>query len=464
MRNWLISVVCLLFLFGTLLVEAAPVTVLTPTEDPFYTAPNNLDDYKLGDIIRSRISPHPIRSIYFKVDVKSAWQLLVRSEDTFGNATAIGVTVIEPYNSNKTRLLSYQVAEDSASPNCAMSYAFQYGASMNTLVTQFEMYFIQAALDLGWYVTIPDYEGPQAAFTAGRQAGHAVLDGIRATLHSGNITGVDENAQLTMWGYSGGSLATGWAAALQPDYAPELKDKILGAALGGFVTNITATLDAQNGKIFAGLLSSGINGLMQEYPQLNELVRSKIASDKLEDFLYGSKSCMLPSLYHFMEHNFFYGEDKYFTDGPAILSEPIVQEILSENTLALHNNSEIPEIPLFVYHGELDRIVPIVGSERAYNNWCDWGIKSFEFAPDLLNGHITEFVLGAPAALAWLVDRYEGIPPVDGCKKTERISNLMYPGASEANKVYFEAAYTSLLGLPIGPDSNLTFGEIASKV
>ena len=87
----------------------------------------------------------------------------------------------------------------------------------------------------------------------GRQSGHGTLDSIRAILQSGNFTGVDEDAQVAMWGYSGGSLASGWAAALQPHYAPELEDNLIGAALGGFVTNITATAEATDGKLLAGL-------------------------------------------------------------------------------------------------------------------------------------------------------------------------------------------------------------------
>jgi hypothetical protein len=48
-----------------------------------------------------------------------------------------------------------------------------------------------------------------------------------------------------MWGYSGGSLATEWAAELQPTYAPELN--FAGAALGGLVPNITSVLKTING-------------------------------------------------------------------------------------------------------------------------------------------------------------------------------------------------------------------------
>ena len=49
-----------------------------------------------------------------------------------------------------------------------------------------------------------------------------MLNSIRAALKSGKITNIKDDAKVVMWGYSGGSLASGWAAALQPSYAPEL--------------------------------------------------------------------------------------------------------------------------------------------------------------------------------------------------------------------------------------------------
>ena len=69
-------------------------------------------------------------------------------------------------------------------------------------------------------------------------------------------------------GYSGGSLATGWAAALQPVYAPELQKNIVGAAVGGFAANITAIAESVDGTIFAGLITLALNGLANEYPDL----------------------------------------------------------------------------------------------------------------------------------------------------------------------------------------------------
>ena len=85
----------------------------------------------------------------------------------------------------------------------------------------------------------------------------------------------------------------------------------------------------------------------------------------------------------------------------------------------------LPDIPIFVYHGSLDGIVPIPDVHSVYKNWCDWGIDSFEFAEDSLNGYLTEIVVGAPAAITWLDARFDGQPVVEGCKKTTRITNFL---------------------------------------
>ncbi len=60
---------------------------------------------------------------------------------------------------------------------------------------------------------MPDFEGPKSVFMAGPQAGHAVLDGIRAVKNFGT-GGVGAANKWALNGYSGGAQATGWAAEL----------------------------------------------------------------------------------------------------------------------------------------------------------------------------------------------------------------------------------------------------------
>jgi hypothetical protein len=54
-----------------------------------------------------------------------------------------------------------------------------------------------------------------------------------------------------MSGYSGGAQVTGWAAQLQPTYAPDVK--LTGAALGGLPADLAAVMRQLNGGPFGGL-------------------------------------------------------------------------------------------------------------------------------------------------------------------------------------------------------------------
>ena len=44
-----------------------------------------------------------------------------------------------------------------------------------------------------------------------------------------------------MLGYSGGAIATEWAAELAPSYAPEVNERLIGAAIGGVLSTRRTT-------------------------------------------------------------------------------------------------------------------------------------------------------------------------------------------------------------------------------
>jgi fermentation-respiration switch protein FrsA (DUF1100 family) len=388
---------------------------------------------------------------------------LVRSSDSFGNASAIVTSVVAPYYADPSKMVSFQFGEDSASVTCAPSYATQFGARfVPTLEVQFEMLYVATMLNQGYYVVMPDYEGAKSAFTAGRNSGQATLDSLRATYATANMTGLDPDAKTVLWGYSGGTVGSAWATVLLEDYAPELKPKLLGAALGSLVTNITATVEAVNGKLFAGLIANAINGLQQEYPELDKYVLSQINPSKLEAYNVAKKSCLADSILHFANQEFIGGNGSYFPNGWSILNNPIPRKIISENTLALKNNTEYPHIPIFIYHGMLDEVVPHRDTQRAYDNWCKWGqAQSIELSSDMTNGHVSEFVEGAPAALAWIEDRFNGKPTGKGCKDTTRFSNLFYPGVNKTFVDLLHGVTSAVFTKPLGPNGeNITPKDI----
>ena len=433
------------------LIFASPLTVKSPLVDDFYTAPDGYESAKLGEILKLRKTPSKLSSMFFEIDIKNSWQLLVRSEDSFGNATAIVTTVIEPYNADPSKVLSYQTFEDSANIECSPSYGMQYGAPWSTVATQIDMALMVPMLKQGYYVVSPDYEGPKSTFTVGRQSGKATLDSIRAILKSNKFTGIKSDAKVAMWGYSGGSLASGWAAALQPKYAPELKKNLIGAALGGFVTNITATAEATDGTLFAGLVPNALSGLANEYPEFKKILYQKVSKAATDNLRQGTEHCIGGAILYFAEDQYFTGDDRAFPGGYGLLKEEVVNKTILENNLMQMDKDYLPDIPIFVYHGALDSIVPISNVHVTYKNWCDWGINSFEFSEDLLNGHITETIVGAPAAITWLEARFDGEPVVKGCKKTSRITNFSYPNISDSTSSFFEGILNSVTGSELGP-------------
>lgn len=426
---------------------------LPPSQDPFYQVPKNVSGYEIGDIINWRPTPAELRSVYFPLNVDGSWQLLVRSEDSEGNPTAFVTTVIKPYNAIPSKVLSYQAFEDSACSDCSPSYSVLYGASMRTISIQVEVAMMNIGLSKNWYVVLPDYEGPRSAFSAGVQSGKATLDGIRAALKSSEFTEISKDAKVGLFGYSGGSIPVGWAAQLQPRHAPELKDHIIGAAAGGFVTNMTLSAIAMDGTSYSGLAVAAVNGLLQEYSGLLGVLKKEINPAKLDIFYRARSLCLkeLSGVYGLTE--LFIGKDPWMTKGLGFFAVPEVKKVLEQNTLAL-DGGVAPEVPFFIFHGEKDEVAPIEQPQRVYDNWCSWGAPSVEFAVSSSTGHQLEAITGLGAAFAWLEDRFDGYLPVKGCQRTVRDNNIAYPGAYPNYVRLLNTFFRGIFGEKIGDDPN----------
>ena len=157
---------------------AAPIP---PSQDPFYQPPSGYENSAPGTILKSRPVPVPVAFYsYDPVNVKGAYQLLYRTTDSHGNPEAAVTTVIQPYNADAGKLVSYQTAEDAPFVDCAPSYTFQFGSQDFGNGQKIELLLILAALNKGYYVNTPDYEGPKAAFAAGIQPRPPTHDTNRA--------------------------------------------------------------------------------------------------------------------------------------------------------------------------------------------------------------------------------------------------------------------------------------------
>lgn len=445
---------------------AAPSSLFAtkPSDDDFYNAPAGFENKTVGTILKQRVLPEELRSVILPVKVKNTWQMLVRSTDSNGNPNAFVTTLIEPYNADTSKLVSHQIAEDSSSPDCAVSYGLQKGAPVITTVnSQIEMVIVQAWLDEGWFVVLPDYEGPKAAYTAGRQAGHATLDSIKAVLNSG-LSGIQKDARTLLFGYSGGALASGWAGALQSLYAPDLSKNLFGAAIGGFVTNITATAESIDGTLFAGVTAGALNGLANEYPDLRKLLPDYTNQKGVDELNWANNQCLIPNVLRFLGTKWFGGSSPVFDKGWGIFQVDIVKKIMHDNTLGLLENSdEYPRFPFFIFESQLDEVVPFKEVLRTFNAWKQLGAPSVEFNVDVLAGHVTEYVGGAPAAFTWVKKIMNGGSAIQGCRRTDRVSNLLMPGTPWGLFNVLRSTVKGLLLQHLGPQFALPLNSLGKR-
>lgn len=441
--HWAIQLWMVSFSLSVFALPTGRDALVRPLEDPFYSAPKGFESTVPGTILRWRNPPNPISAFGFApINLVASYQLLYRSTDSFGEPIAAASTILVPHNADNTKLLSFQAAEDAANPNCAPSYAFQLDSAtddeLGLIMPQAELVLIIAALDKGWVVTVPDHFGPNATFLANNLSGHVVLDNIRAALRSSAFSGISPKATITLWGYSGGSLASGLAAELRASYAPELN--IAGAALGGTVPKIMPVFNTVNKGIYAGLLPAGMQGLSNEYPAIEKILYDHLVPAKKADFVKTKNLCIVEDLLTYSFQDFY----RYITDA-NMLKDPEVTRVLGENAMGQH----VPDIPLFVYKSTNDDVSPVGDTDALVSGYCAAGGK-VEYYRDELSNHATMAVIGVPNALLWLKDRMNGVPARAGCKTQTALTGLLDPRTLAVLGIDLIKVLLALLSAPVG--------------
>lgn len=221
------------------------------------------------------------------------------------------------------------------------------------------------------------------------------------------LTGLSASAKSVMWGYSGGSLASEWAAELQPSYAPELKFE--GAALGGLIGSVNNVITTINGGLSAGLGFSGMQGLMNAYPEIASLVESSFVSQaKKQQFESIAAGCLLETIIDGAFQNL----SDYFTDFDGLINSPLVQTI--QNETGQMGQTGLPTMPLYIYKPINDEVSPVADTDYVYDVLCAKGAQ-IQYRRNLVGEHDTEDIFGSGSALEWIEDRLDGKAVSDGC-------------------------------------------------
>ncbi|KAF9885687.1 hypothetical protein FE257_012669 [Aspergillus nanangensis] len=376
-----------------------------PTDDPFYTPSIGFQNEEPGTILRYRTMPYPLSKVGSQTaNFKTGFQILYRTTDALGNAEATVTTLLVPHNASDDKLLSYQTGEDAVYLNCAPSYGLQQGAETSSSTP--EIALISAALNQGWYVSVPDYEGPNSSVTANPQAAHATLDNIRAVLKSGSFSNLSSEARAVMWGYSGGSMASEYAAEYLSTYAPELN--IVGAALGGLEPNVSASIEYVNSGPNSYLIPMALNGLAMGYPNMSQYIDQHLVSSTAATFRIPLTECLNSYQSTFSGQNIF----DYFDNGMGLLTDLVPSSIYEISWLM--GTRGTPKIPMYFYHGVEDEVSHIAETDALYAKYCAGG-ATIQYQRNLVSPHVLDGVLGAPAAISWMKDRLEGVALAPGC-------------------------------------------------
>ncbi|UFS97094.1 lipase family protein [Nocardia huaxiensis] len=425
-------------------VEPIPALTVPPEFDDFYKpAAGVVAAAEPGQILRARaVSPALFGFIHLNID---AWQLLYRTTDSHGEPVATVTTVLVPRGpapEGGRKLLSYQIAEDSLPQYCAPSYLLQSGAIPANFVGGIEALIpLAAGVGQGWTVSIPDWEGPNLAFAASRLNAQATLDGIRAVERFTPAQLSGSSTPAALWGYSGGTVPSAFAAEIADSYAPELN--IVGVAAGGVAGGtLPIALRHNNGGLYSGLITVAIEGLANEYPEMRKVLEDKL--DPVGKMILGTKKLFCQSVNTVILPFFDYLA--HFQGDP--LQDPAVQHVLADVSLG----QRVPSMPVYFYHAQYDEILPNVGTDQVIDGYCRGNAPSVTYVRELLAEHISGAVTSIPGAFYWLKDRLDGVPAVSGCTISNPVSAFTEPQTLQAILELVPLDVRALLGQAIGAD------------
>lgn len=432
MTGFIRRMTCGLLLLAVALVVAAPVAQAappTPEEDPFYkyTGTKPLSEIAPGTVLKTRTLSYHVLGL---PTVVPAIQLLYRAQNQLGEPTVNVTSVLKPLLTIGTpQVVAYQSFYDSLNPNDEPSYAISGDLSLTGAIPQVESALIGPSLLAGRTVVIADTEGEKADFAAGPEYGTNTLDSLKAAIAS-PATGLSSTKKIAMIGYSGGAIATEWAAELAPTYAPTINSKLVGATMGGVLVDPAHNLHYVDGSLsWAGVMPMAIIGVSRAFhidltPYLSAYGKQVYA--KLEKASIVNVLAQYPGLTWAQ-----LAKPEY----PTPESIPVYVKTVNQLIMGTRGT---PTTPLQISQGALGELegtagnkpgigegdgVMIAGDVRTLaRQFCNKGTK-VQYSQYLL-GHIGTAVPWIAEAMTWMNSRFLGLPAPSNCSSIEPGNSL----------------------------------------
>lgn len=371
-----------------------------PSNDPFYEPPAGFEHSEPGTVLRSR--DVELGFLGLVPQRVNATQLLYRSHDLNGNPQAAVTTVLVPagHSREHTRhVVSYQCAIDAVSARCFPSYAMRRHAKAVGSLAQLEYLLVAAALAEGWVVSVPDHEGPEGMWGAPHEPGYRVLDGLRATLNFERF-GLAKDSQVGLWGYSGGGLASAWAAEVHAEYAPELN--IVGAVLGSPVGDLGNTFRRLNGSYLAALPALVVSALAKTFPDLNRVIEEHATEDGRALLASLDQMTTLEAVIRLFRKDM---DDLVRPPLDEVLEMPEVQDVFA----AIKLGGTAPSLPVLIVQAVHDSVIAVEDIDDLAQTYYAGGAQ-VTYHRDMFSEHMLLHPMSAPMTLRWLTDRFAGRP------------------------------------------------------
>jgi len=371
-----------------------------PSRDPFYEPPAGFHHASPGTVLRSReVELGFLGLITQRV---TATQLLYRTSDRHGSPEATVTTVLVPagHSPNQPRhVVSYQCAIDAISSRCFPSYAMRRRSRALGSLAQLEYLLVAAALAEGWVVSVPDHEGRDGIWGAPVEPGYRVLDGLRATLNFERF-GLAPDSKVGLWGYSGGGLASAWAAEVHADYAPELN--IVGAVLGSPVGDLGNTFRRLNGSYMAALPAMVVSALAKTFPDLDRVLTEHATEHGRTTLRAVERMTTIEAIIRLFRTNM---DDWVHPPLDEVLDLPEVQDVFD----AIRLGGNVPGLPLLIVQAVHDSLIGVDDIDTLADRYSRGGAQ-VTYHRDMFSEHMLLHPMSAPMALRWLTDRFAERP------------------------------------------------------
>jgi pimeloyl-ACP methyl ester carboxylesterase len=245
-------------------------------------------------------------------------------------------------------------------------------------------------------VAITDYEGLGTPgvhpYLVGHSEGHSVLDSARAARA---IAGAAASAKTMVFGHSQGGGAALWAAELAPTYAPD--DDVIGAIAGAPAAELPSIGLLGTTPNF-GFLFMAAAGFKAAFPDLD--LSTVFTAKGVAAVDQAAQGC---------------------TEILAAVSgknpgDYVRADIGKAPGFADHLLAETPgtiptTVPIFMYHGDADEIVPVAASLAVLQRMCAAGGFTVERKTYPGGTHVGVIPLALGDIKAWLTGRLAGDPP-----------------------------------------------------